>query len=368
MSLCIVLCFEGHLFLSFFFCFLFQQNLTAKLLLFSLLLKSFAETQKPQMANPFPIPYQFIRSFDEPERVIADLIAFHEVSPSLLPKQSLFISNTGEETLMLLLDGTLPIPIKSKIYYFPVNIWIQKQYPNVPPILFLISTSTIKIKYSHPNVDQTGQCHFHCTQSWHRNYNLVTLLRETQEGFSLSSPMYAASSPQQKSPPPRAHQPPSREPSPQPPQPPQPTPEQRKRSTLSEKLIDSYMMLCAEKAEEIDGLMEDQSPLVHAFNEKSKIKYDLGDLCASLSSQIALVDQANNEVSQQLLGQERVETGEETELLGSTSSSSLLGPTDELSAQFLGQVSMIFFFLFSFSFCQKRLSILYCQRLRKILL
>ncbi|WFC97324.1 suppressor protein stp22 of temperature-sensitive alpha-factor receptor and arginine permease [Malassezia yamatoensis] len=95
--------------------------------------------------------------------------------------------------LLLLLDGTLPVEYANATYNIPMNIWIPREYPARPPILYVAPTKEMEIRRSF-HVDPSGCVRPEEVEHWTKKSeaaNLATLLRACQHLFHNEPPVVA---------------------------------------------------------------------------------------------------------------------------------------------------------------------------------
>jgi len=51
----------------------------------------------------------------------------------------------GRFVLLLLLDGTLPVPFRGQVYHIPVHVWIPRAYPAEAPIVYVTPTQNMVV-------------------------------------------------------------------------------------------------------------------------------------------------------------------------------------------------------------------------------
>ncbi|TFK29905.1 UEV-domain-containing protein [Coprinopsis marcescibilis] len=129
--------------------------------------------------------------------------------PTLRPKSDVYTFDDGRTQLLLCLHGLLPITYRHASYNIPLNIWITRDYPRRPPVVYVVPTADMLIK-SGRFLDVSGLCTHEYLQNWQRKNegcNIASLLQDLQEQFSREPPVY--SKPKQSDPPPsQTNQPP----------------------------------------------------------------------------------------------------------------------------------------------------------------
>ncbi|CAG8451437.1 3087_t:CDS:2 [Diversispora eburnea] len=76
----------------------------------------------------------------------------------------------GKSKVLLCLHGTIPITYLSTLYNIPVDFWIPTEYPKVPPIAFVVPTSSMLVRPSR-NVDVSGRCYHPYLHQWSTQSN-----------------------------------------------------------------------------------------------------------------------------------------------------------------------------------------------------
>jgi ESCRT-I complex subunit TSG101 len=65
------------------------------------------------------------------------------------------------------MHGLLPISFRQAAYNIPVAIWITKEYPTSPPIVYVVPTSDMLVK-AGTGVDVSGRINIEYLQQWER--------------------------------------------------------------------------------------------------------------------------------------------------------------------------------------------------------
>ncbi|RIA96055.1 ubiquitin E2 variant, partial [Glomus cerebriforme] len=100
-----------------------------------------------------------------PDRVFRDVDATLAVFKALVPKTDIYTYDDGTVQVLLCLHGTIPITFRSTPYNIPVAFWIPTDYPMVPPIAFVVPTSSMLVRKSQ-HVDVSGRCSHHYLEHW----------------------------------------------------------------------------------------------------------------------------------------------------------------------------------------------------------
>lgn len=116
---------------------------------------------------------------------------------------------------MLCLHGLLPISYRQASYNIQISVWINRDYPRHPPIVYVVPTSDMFVK-AGKFVDVSGRCNLEYMQQWERKSevrtgvflfpipskrlikkikykgcSILALLEAMQDQFSREPPMYA---------------------------------------------------------------------------------------------------------------------------------------------------------------------------------
>ncbi|KAF9451064.1 UEV-domain-containing protein [Macrolepiota fuliginosa MF-IS2] len=132
-------------------------------------------------------------SYSAGDRVYADIDAALTRFPALRPKLDVYIFDDGRSHLLLCVHGLLPINYRNASYNIPVAIWITREYPRHPPIVYVVPSTDLLVKASR-SVDVSGRCNLEYMQHWERKSegcNLSALLDAMQDQFSREPPLYA---------------------------------------------------------------------------------------------------------------------------------------------------------------------------------
>ena len=108
----------------------------------------------------------------------------------------------GRTVLLLLCDGTVPVPFRGYIYNYPMNIWFPRAYPAEAPFIFVVPTPAMVVRRG-PHVSQDGRVSIDYMKQWEKKpevratiltpkgCNIIELLRECQTVFSVEPPVMA---------------------------------------------------------------------------------------------------------------------------------------------------------------------------------
>jgi UEV domain/Vps23 core domain len=106
-------------------------------------------------------------------------------------KLDTFVSNTGEEKMLLIVIGTVPIDVLGRRYAIPIKIWLPEKFPDVAPLAFVRALKSLKIKNAHPHVASNGHVYLPYLNRWQAaQSNLVELVNVMSHIFSQLPPLY----------------------------------------------------------------------------------------------------------------------------------------------------------------------------------
>ncbi|EJU05683.1 UEV-domain-containing protein [Dacryopinax primogenitus] len=110
----------------------------------------------------------------------------------LKPKRESFIYDDGRSHHLLSLAGLLQISYRGASYNIPIAVWIPFDYPNEPPMAFVVPTKDMVVK-AGKDLDPSGKWSGEYLKSWGRKgetCNLRTLLEAMTDVFSREPPLY----------------------------------------------------------------------------------------------------------------------------------------------------------------------------------
>jgi len=130
---------------------------------------------------------------NDAKRDILNAIRAYE---DLHPEESQFVSDeTGIQTTILCLVGTIPVSYKGSSYNIPILIQLLHGHPHQAPLVFVKPTSTMVIKPSR-HVDDKGRVYLPLLTEWQKQgpkASLNELIKNLQGIFSQVPPVYAKS-------------------------------------------------------------------------------------------------------------------------------------------------------------------------------
>ena len=141
------------------------------------------------------------------DRIINDLPCYHvsvkqrikmDVSNlmfsvvTLRPERGELVSNDGNVSTLLKLTGTVPIFYKGSQYNIPMDVWVNRGYPDTPPTLYVTPTQGMAIKPGHAHVDTSGQVYLPYLNQWNASVsNLAEVVAHCAKSFGYDPPVYA---------------------------------------------------------------------------------------------------------------------------------------------------------------------------------
>jgi len=121
--------------------------------------------------------------------------ALNSTTSSLLLKVAPYVYNSGISKDLLCLHGTVTCNFRGNRYNIPIEIWIQQDHPNVPPLVFVKPTLNMYVSNTSKDVQPDGTVIIPYLRNWrHPHSDLTTLINAMSEAFSQSPPVYAAPS------------------------------------------------------------------------------------------------------------------------------------------------------------------------------
>lgn len=73
-------------------------------------------------------------------------ILLHAHSIHRLTHTLLTAYDTGHTSLLLTLQGTVPVTFRGATYHIPLALWLPRAYPREPPIAYVTPTSTMLVR------------------------------------------------------------------------------------------------------------------------------------------------------------------------------------------------------------------------------
>lgn len=99
--------------------------------------------------------------------------------------------NYAQQTL-LQISGTLPINYQNATYNIPICFWIPYQFPQRPPMCYVVPTESMDIKSSHKHMDKQGFIYHPYLSNWSPYHStLIVLSTNLQSVFGKDPPVFA---------------------------------------------------------------------------------------------------------------------------------------------------------------------------------
>ncbi|PPQ78069.1 hypothetical protein CVT25_015603 [Psilocybe cyanescens] len=136
---------------------------------------------------------QAVQPYPHNQRVFSDTDATLARWNTLRPKSDVYTFDDGRTQLLLCVHGLLPINYRQASYNIPVAVWITRDYPRLPPIVYVVPTNDMLVKPGK-YVDVSGRCNIEYIQHWERKdegCSLSALCEALQDHFSREPPVYA---------------------------------------------------------------------------------------------------------------------------------------------------------------------------------
>ena len=111
---------------------------------------------------------------------------------SLKPKSGTSYDNHGNESQVMILDGTVPITYMGGRYNIPIEMYIGKRYPEVAPSVYVRPSPTMRVKQDHDSVAVDGSVYIHMLTNWRSNNRLMELYQMLSSVFSANPPLFSA--------------------------------------------------------------------------------------------------------------------------------------------------------------------------------
>ncbi|KAG2368509.1 UEV domain-containing protein [Suillus spraguei] len=136
---------------------------------------------------------QNVTSYAQKDRVLLDFDTALTRFTTLRPKSDVYTYDDGRTQLLLCLHGVLPISFRGASYNIPIAVWVTREYPRQPPIVYVVPTQDMLVRPSK-HVDVSGRCKVEYIQHWEKKSeacHLSALLEALQQEFSRGPPVYA---------------------------------------------------------------------------------------------------------------------------------------------------------------------------------
>ena len=131
---------------------------------------------------------QNISAYSHPDPVFSHILNLLLLFPTIRPKSDIYSEHSvssihpisqiiyiafddGRTQLLLCVHGLLPISFRNASYNIPVAVWITTDYPQQPPITFVVPTSDMLVKPGK-YLDVSGRCNIDYLQHWERKHEV----------------------------------------------------------------------------------------------------------------------------------------------------------------------------------------------------
>lgn len=113
----------------------------------------------------------------------------------LILKSAEYYYNDGTSKELLCLTGTVACNYRSNRYNIPVEVWLQQDHPQIPPLAYVKPTIDMYISTTTQDVKPDGTIIIPYLRTWrHPTNDLSTLFKTMSEVFSRTPPVYSSSS------------------------------------------------------------------------------------------------------------------------------------------------------------------------------
>ncbi len=85
---------------------------------------------------------------------------------SLMLKVAPYIYNNGTSKELLCLYGTVVCPYRGNRYNIPIEIWLQQDHPNVPPLAYVKPTPDMYVSPTSRDVQPDGTIIIPYLKNW----------------------------------------------------------------------------------------------------------------------------------------------------------------------------------------------------------
>jgi len=126
---------------------------------------------------------------DQVEQKCSELMSHTSINQATV---EVYTHSNGAQQTLLKIKGLLPITYRSATYYIPVSFWIPYQFPERPPMCYVVPTEKMDIKPSHKHMNKQGFIFHPYLSNWN-NYrsSLIVLQTNLQSVFGKDPPVFA---------------------------------------------------------------------------------------------------------------------------------------------------------------------------------
>ncbi|MCJ1299099.1 hypothetical protein MMC08_001890 [Hypocenomyce scalaris] len=129
--------------------------------------------------------------YHDVNRTYSDVAQTLEKYPTFSPRTDVYTHENGQSSLLLHLNGTLPVSFRGTTYMFPVAIWVSHAYPRENPMLYVTPTKGMAVRPGQ-YVSGDGRIYHPYLASWRDDRsNIVDVLSVLQDVFAREPPVIA---------------------------------------------------------------------------------------------------------------------------------------------------------------------------------
>jgi len=126
---------------------------------------------------------------DKVEQLCSELVAHTTVNYLTVEG---YMNRNGVEQKLLKITGTLPITHNNATYNIPISFWIPYEFPDKPPMCYIVPTANMEIKERHKFVNRQGFIFHPYLSTWSPyNSNLIGLSTNLQSVFGKDPPVFS---------------------------------------------------------------------------------------------------------------------------------------------------------------------------------
>jgi len=126
---------------------------------------------------------------DQVEQKCSQLMTHTSINQATV---EVYTHSNGAKQTLLKIKGLLPITYRSATYNIPVSFWIPYQFPDRPPMCYVVPTETMDIKASHKHMNKQGFIFHPYLSTWSMyQSNLIALSTNLQSVFGKDPPVFA---------------------------------------------------------------------------------------------------------------------------------------------------------------------------------
>ncbi|KAA6407644.1 MAG: UEV domain-containing [Lasallia pustulata] len=124
-------------------------------------------------------------------RTYSDIAQTLASYPTFSPRTDVYTHESGQPSLLLILNGTLPVSFRGTTYMFPVAIWVPHAYPRESPIIYVTPTKDMAVRPGQ-YVSGEGRVYHPYLASWREDRSsMADMLSVLQQIFAREPPVLA---------------------------------------------------------------------------------------------------------------------------------------------------------------------------------